>query len=239
MPDFEDWPGQTLYDSGGDKIGSTADVYFVSESGEPDWITVKTGRLSRGVTFVPVRGATVVHDGIRAGYDKALVKDAPSVEADDEVSAEEARRLYAHYALDSGEGADFAGGDGAMTRSEEELHVVGTERVPAGRARLRKYIVVEEVQVTVPVRREELRVEFDVDASAISDGIASGPPLTDNEVHEVTLYAEEPVVEKRVVPRERVRVAKQTVIEERVVTDELRKEQSDTEYLSTQPERER
>jgi stress response protein YsnF len=50
------------------------------------------------------------------------------------------------------------GGDDAMTRSEERLHV-GAERREVGRARLRKYVVTEEVQKTVPVRREEVRVE--------------------------------------------------------------------------------
>ncbi|MEV6211483.1 DUF2382 domain-containing protein [Kitasatospora sp. NPDC051914] len=38
-----------------------------------------------------------------------------------------------------------------MTRSEEEMHV-GTERVESGRVRLRKYVVTENVQKTVPLR---------------------------------------------------------------------------------------
>jgi hypothetical protein len=43
-----------------------------------------------------------------------------------------------------------------MTRSEEELRVGTTER-EAGRVRLKKYVVEEEVTQTVPVRREEVR----------------------------------------------------------------------------------
>ena len=50
------------------------------------------------------------------------------------------------------------GTDGGMTRSEERLRV-GTERVATTRARLVKYVVTEEVQITVPIRREEIRVE--------------------------------------------------------------------------------
>jgi len=46
--------------------------------------------------------------------------------------------------------------DDAMTLSGEELRVE-TERREAGRARLRKYIVTEEVETTVPVQREEVR----------------------------------------------------------------------------------
>ncbi len=50
----------------------------------------------------------------------------------------------------------------AMTRSEEEV-VVGTRRRVRGKARLRKYVVTEHVQRTIPVQREEVRVEFDPD----------------------------------------------------------------------------
>ena len=39
------------------------------------------------------------------------------------------------------------------------------------------------------------------------------------------LHAEEPVVEKRVVPKERVRLDKDVETEERTVTDDVRKEQ--------------
>jgi hypothetical protein len=50
--------------------------------------------------------------------------------------------------------------DTAMTRSEEEL-IVGTRRRVRGRARLKKYVVTEHVQRTIPVQREEVRVEYD------------------------------------------------------------------------------
>jgi stress response protein YsnF len=57
----------------------------------------------------------------------------------------------------SGEASGRAGQD-AMTRSQDELRV-GTERRETGRARLRKYVETENVQQTVPVEREEVRVE--------------------------------------------------------------------------------
>jgi len=47
--------------------------------------------------------------------------------------------------------------DEATTRSEDELRV-NKQRQEAGTARLRKYIVTEPRQVTVPVKREEVRV---------------------------------------------------------------------------------
>ena len=96
--------------------------------------------------------------------------------------------------------------DDAMTRSEEEM-AVGTQRRETGRARLRKYVVTEEVHQTVPVQREEVRIEREPITDANVDEATSGADISEEE-HEVVLHAEEPVVEKRVVPQERVRLDK-------------------------------
>ncbi len=112
--------------------------------------------------------------------------------------------------------------DDAMTRSEEEMHV-GTTSRETGRARLRKYVVTEQVEKTVPVQREEVRIEREPITDANADRALDGPEISEEE-HEVTLHAEEPVVETRAVPKERVRLEKDTVTEERGVSDEVRKE---------------
>ena len=113
--------------------------------------------------------------------------------------------------------------DDAMTRSEERLHV-GTETVPAGRARLRKYVVTENVTQTVPVSHEEVRVEREPITEANVDAAMSGPDISEEE-HEVTLRAERPVVAKEAVPVERVRLSTETVTEEHEVNEQVRKEQ--------------
>jgi uncharacterized protein (TIGR02271 family) len=113
--------------------------------------------------------------------------------------------------------------DNAMTRSEEELDVGKAQR-ETGRARLRKYVVTDEVQTTVPVQREEVRVEREPITDANVENATDGPAISEEE-HEVTLHAEEPVVEKRAVPKERVRLDKETVQEERQVSDTVAKEQ--------------
>ncbi len=114
-----------------------------------------------------------------------------------------------------------------MTRSEEELAVGKTSR-ETGRARLRKYVVTENVETTVPVQREEVRIEREPITDANIDNATDGPAISEEE-HEVTLHAEEPVVEKRAVPKERVRLDKETVTEERTVSDEVRKERIEAE----------
>ena len=117
--------------------------------------------------------------------------------------------------------------DDAMTRSEEELRV-GTEREQVGKARLRKYVVTENVQTTVPVQREEVRVEREPITDANREQAYSGPDITEAE-HEVTLHAERPVVDKEAVPVERVRLDTETVTEEQTVGGEVRKERIEAE----------
>jgi len=113
--------------------------------------------------------------------------------------------------------------DDAMTRSEEELRV-GTTSRETGRARLRKYIVSENVQTTVPVQREEVRIEREPITDANVSAATDGPALSEEE-HEVTLHAEQPVVQKDVRPVERVRLDKDVVTENVQVNEEVRKEQ--------------
>ncbi|HEU4544892.1 MAG TPA: PRC and DUF2382 domain-containing protein, partial [Microlunatus sp.] len=112
--------------------------------------------------------------------------------------------------------------DDAMTVSEEQLHV-GTERREAGRARLKKYVVTENVTQTVPVQREEVRLEREpITDSNVGDATA-GPAISEEE-HEVVLHEERPVVQKETVPVERVRLDTDTVTEQETVSDEVRKE---------------
>ena len=227
-----DFRGRTLIDRDGDKIGKIDDVYADRQGGQPEWALVNTGLFGTKKTFVPLRDAKPIGEDVRVPVARDRVKDAPSIEADGELSESEERRLYTHYdvAYDT-DGAHEANGgdvsgpttDDAMTRSEEELRV-GTERRDAGRVRLRKHVVTEQEQRTVPVRREEVRVEREPITEGNVDNATDGPAISEEE-HEVTLHAEEPVVEKRAVPKERVRLDKDVVEDERQVSDTVAKEQ--------------
>ena len=115
--------------------------------------------------------------------------------------------------------------DDAMTRSEEEVRV-GTRERETGRARLKKYIVEDQVTETVPVRTERARVEREPITDANVDDAMSGGDLTEEE-HEVTLRSEEAVADKRVVPKERVRLDKDVETSEQQVSETTRKEQID------------
>jgi uncharacterized protein (TIGR02271 family) len=118
-------------------------------------------------------------------------------------------------------GKQAAAGQQGMTRSEERLNV-GTEQVESGRVRLRKYVVTEEQQVTVPVRHEEVRVVRE----PITDGArGTGHAEIGEQDQEVVLHSEKPVVNKETVEMERVRLGTETVTEEETISGKIRKEQ--------------
>ena len=115
-----------------------------------------------------------------------------------------------------------ARGERDMIRSEERLSV-GTEQVESGRVRLRKYVVTEEQQVTVPVSHEEVRIEREpIDATTRGRGDVAD---IGEQEREVVLHSEKPVVGKESVPVERIRMDTGTVTEEQTVSGKVRKEQ--------------
>jgi uncharacterized protein (TIGR02271 family) len=262
--------GQDVYDETGDKIGSAAEVYLDDETGQPEWVTVRTGMFGTKESFVPIRDADLTDDGVRVPVSKTKVKDAPKIDTDGHLSPQEEQELYRYYGMGGGAdtaqtmtttetttgmagtgrtdtdardtdargtvGHDTSGPttDDAMTLSEERLNV-GTRTEEAGRARLRKYVVTENVTESVPVTREEVRLEREPITDANVGKAMDGPAISEEE-HEVVLHAETAVVEKEAVPVERVRLDKTTVTEEAQVTDGLRKEEievdGDTERRS-------
>ncbi|MCI0386379.1 DUF2382 domain-containing protein [Streptomyces sp. CNQ085] len=183
------------------------------------------------------------------------------------LSEQEERRLYDYYGVDwggygqetgrTGTGtagaagtaaaagtAGTAGGrtgargrDEAMTRSEEEMRV-GVERQEAGKARLRKYVVTEEVQKTVPVRREEVRVEREPITEENRGEATSGPEISEAE-YEVTLHEERPVVETETHPVERVRLTTDERTDEETVKGRVRKERIEEERADDERRRRR
>src|SRR5579884_3778524 len=237
--------GTTAVDPNGDKIGKVGQVYLDDQTGQPAWVTVSTGLFGSRGSFAPLYGATTRGDDLVLAVTKDQVKDAPNVEDDAHLSEQEQQALYAHYAgvfgtdagwqgwqtgygqAAAGEAGPGSNTDDAMTRSEEQLQV-GTQQVEAGRARLRKYVVTENVTQTVPVSHEELRVEREPITEANIGAATEGPDISEAE-HEVTLHAERPVVAKETVPVERVRMGTETVQDEETVDETVRKEQIEVE----------
>lgn len=100
LQDIETWRGKKIVDADGDKIGTIEDVFLDRHTGEPSWAAVKTGLFGLKHTLVPIRDAQVTDDDqVRVPLDKELVKDAPRIDPDGELSPDEERRLWEHYGM--------------------------------------------------------------------------------------------------------------------------------------------
>ncbi|RFA18111.1 DUF2382 domain-containing protein [Subtercola boreus] len=236
-----DLAGATVYGTDGDKIGTVGQVYLDTDTQAPLWVTIKTGLFGTSESFAPLESATYDGGELRIPFEKAFVKDAPRIADDGSLSQDEEDALYAYYGaggsttatgfadapvrdeapVDTQGGYDTSGPttDDAMTRSEEQLHV-GTEKVEAGRARLRKHVVTEMQTVEVPVSHEEVTLTREPITEANVGQATSGPNLSDEE-HEVVLTEERVVVNKETVPVERVALGTETVTEKQQVTEEV------------------
>jgi stress response protein YsnF len=240
--------GSTAYGSDGGKLGTVEAFFADDRTGAPTWVSISTGLFGTRHSVVPVSRATFTEGTLRIPVTAEAVKSAPPM-AGEHLDPADEEALRQHYGLDSRPAktvdADPVDADpvdtrpvppvdaaGAMTRAEEQLRV-GTERVATTRARLVKYVVTEDVQITVPIRREEIRVEeVPVDAtdagpqeSLLADGesasYSAGPGLLD----EIILHTERPVVTVEVVPTERVRLRVDTVEGQETVTGQVQREE--------------
>jgi stress response protein YsnF len=198
---------------------------------------------------------------IQVPLESAAILDAPSVAVGEEISEATAMALRRYYGL--GDRAAPAEGDhgpsdtelldagaalpaakttaamtsastepsGTMIRSEEELRVRVRRR--ARRVRVKRYVVTDYVTTTIPVRREELRLE----EALVDEASLTAPPALPGDSWEMVLHQEEPVVSRQVVARERIRLSVQTVTEHRRISGEVRKERIEVDDSSLRDEK--
>jgi stress response protein YsnF len=240
--------GSTAYDASGAKIGTVEHFYVDDHTGAPTWVAVMTGLFGIRHSIVPALDATFADGALRLPVAVDTVKSAPHLSGDHLTPDDEAQ-LRRHYDTGTDAGTDTGtetgtgvrdeppvaspatGDGGAMIRSEEQL-VVDTERVPTTRARLVKYVVTEDVQITVPIRREEIRVEqVPIDAPDEGPGETlltderSSTTASTGLPDEIVLHTERPVVTVEVVPTERVRLRTELVQGQETVTGQVQREQ--------------
>jgi uncharacterized protein (TIGR02271 family) len=113
-----------------------------------------------------------------------------------------------------------------VQRSEEELRA-GTREREAGALNVRKRVRTDREQVRVPKRREEVSVER---VPVNEEG--TGAEIGDDEVS-MPVVEEEVVVDKRPVVKEELRVRKESVQDEEVVEEDVRREEIDVDDATT------
>jgi hypothetical protein len=137
------WLGRVMVDRDGKRLGEITDVYLDRETDRPEWAVVHTGLFGLRSSFVPLAEATEVDNHIQVPHPRTLVKDAPNIEADGQLSEAEEAELYRHYGLDydtvtadsdptpshpGGQGADADAGAVGAARPATEDGAVGAAR---------------------------------------------------------------------------------------------------------------
>lgn len=250
MTDPTRMTGAPVHGSDGAKLGKVDSIYFDNDTDKPEWAAVKSGLFGGHVSLVPLGKGNWDGSTLTVPFDKDAIKNAPHHDPDAAISPTDEDELYRHYGVTGGtpatsgspeqsiadgdrrdragepgiEGRDTSGPttDDAMTRSEEQL-TVGTEQREAGKARLRKHIVTENVSTTVPVSHEEVTLQREPITEANRGDAMAGGNLSE-ETHEVTLTEQRAVAHKETVPVERVRLGTETVTENQQVEETVRKE---------------
>jgi sporulation protein YlmC with PRC-barrel domain len=148
LRDIDDVRGATMVDKEGAKIGTVEDAFLDRHTGRPAWAAVKTGLFGRKHTLVPIADAFSNPNGeVQVPFTKDQVKDAPSVDPDDELTPELERRMWEHYGLSGYE--DWSGED--RTRgiglSDDAEDLAAQSEAPV-LVRLRRVVVV----AVVPTR---------------------------------------------------------------------------------------
>jgi hypothetical protein len=161
------WRGRTVLDRKGETIGKLGDLYLDDATDRAAYAGVRTGLFGRHESIIPL-ARVVEHDGdLVVPYDSELVRDAPNIDPDAGLDDAEQQRLARHYGTSAvstpttSDGQDADADRVEMVRSEEEVVTDTTEMKPTERVRLRKVLVTDHVTKTVPVRREEIRLETD------------------------------------------------------------------------------
>src|SRR3954469_8752450 len=163
MPDLDSvltWRGKTVVDREGEKAGTVGALYL-DDDDRPAYAGVQTGLFRRRESLVPLGGARVLGDDVQVPYELDRIRSAPNVDVDVSLSDDAQDQLAGHYGEPSRILAGDEGPVAEMVRSEEEVEFGVAPATPRERVRLRKYSVVEPVEQTVRVRREEIRLEHE------------------------------------------------------------------------------
>ena len=198
----------------GEEIGHVGDIYYDEDTERVECVGIAGDGIGFKRRWVPAQGAVLQDDGLHLGYGRDRFEGAPSWDDDADVDEDRYREVRGHY----GDEAD-------VTRHEEELQV-GKRETSVGSVRLRKWVETEPVSTQVELERETaqvIREPVDEPVGRDIDGAFGEEEI------EVPLHAEEAVVGKRTVAKERVGIEKDVETRTEAVQYEVRKERVDVD----------
>jgi hypothetical protein len=148
--------------AGSEKLGRIGQIYLDDETSEPTWVTVKTGLFGTSESFVPLNQARLEGNDIIADIDNDIVKNAPRIDADGDLTPREELELFRYYTRPRD--TDTTDRDDTVDRDDDRLdrddygrdrdtgedHQRVVDEIAdrrdesgSGRGRLRRYVVTE------------------------------------------------------------------------------------------------
>lgn len=118
--------GGIVVDVAGEKIGSVEQVFTSGDSGDPVFVTVRTGLFGMSESFAPLSGASLEESVIRVAFAKDTVKNGPRIDSDrGAITETQEQELYTYYGLDAGTSTE-----GSATGSGPDDTTAARETVP-------------------------------------------------------------------------------------------------------------
>jgi hypothetical protein len=103
LPTIEEarsWRGLMLVAAGNEPVGRIDAIYVDRTTKRPEWALVHTGLFGNARTFVPLTDGVNLGDTVKVPHDLAVIREAPRLEPDADLSEADELRLYAHYGID-------------------------------------------------------------------------------------------------------------------------------------------
>lgn len=103
VPDIAEarsWIGSRVIDANGGGVGQLEDVWIDESTGQPAWLLIRAGRLSRGRKLAPFAGATGGEGQVWLPVSREQVRSSPPVKAQQLLSSSLERELRDHYATE-------------------------------------------------------------------------------------------------------------------------------------------
>jgi hypothetical protein len=99
VEDVKDWRGGNVLSPEGDKHGKLEEILYDTESDAPAFAAVKSGTLSKKLTYVPLAGASVGKSFIRVTTTKDQFKKAPSFDPEVELTISDEEQIYGFFGI--------------------------------------------------------------------------------------------------------------------------------------------
>lgn len=109
-----------VVDQNGDKIGDVGQLYVNDSTGQPSFVTVRTGLFGNRETFVPLDEASFDGENLVVPFTSDQVKDAPQVDEGGSITAEDEETIYNFYGV-QGVGGLEPGHAGGQLREGDHL----------------------------------------------------------------------------------------------------------------------